>query len=77
MVENATINGDLTLNGTLTTVAGHTVTFKNGSTLTTELNDSTAKFAGNGKVTGTINLTNLSTGTFAFVEDTVSVDSLS
>ncbi len=76
MVENATINGDLTLNGTLTTVKDGTINFAKGSTLTTTL-DSTAKFAGNGEVTGTINLTAPTTGTFAFVSDSVNVGNLS
>lgn len=77
-VKNATISGDLTLNGTLTTVSGGTVTFKEGSTLTTTLDDSTVKFDGNGKVAGTINLTSISKeGTFAFAQETVDVSTLS
>ena len=66
-VKNATINGDLTLNGTLTTVAGGTINFAEGSTLTTTLDASTVKFTGDGEVKGTINLTSLSAGTYAFM----------
>ncbi|MBQ8250328.1 MAG: autotransporter domain-containing protein [Alphaproteobacteria bacterium] len=77
MVEKATIKGDLTLNGTLTTVEGHTVTFENGSTLTTTLDSSTVKFDGDGKVAGTINLTSLSAGTYAFMGENVDHSSLS
>ncbi len=77
MVENATVKGDLTLNGTLTTVSGGTVTFKDGSTLTTTLDSSTVKFAGDGEVKGTINLTSLSAGTYAFMGEKVNHSSLS
>lgn len=77
MVENATINGDLTLNGTLTTVEGGTINFASGSTLTTTLDSSTVKFDGNGEVAGTINLTSPTTGEYAFVADSVNVDNLS
>lgn len=76
-VKNATINGDLTLNGTLTTVSGGTITFASGSTLTTTLDSSTVKFDGDGEVTGTINLTSPTTGEYAFVADSVNVDNLS
>lgn len=79
MVENATINGDLTLNGTLTTVKGEgrAITFASGSTLTTTLDSSIVKFKGDGEVAGTINLTSPTTGEYAFVADSVNVDNLS
>ena len=75
-VKNMTVKGDLTLNGTLTTVDGGTVTFAEGSTLTTTLDSSTIKFDGDGKVAGPINLTSLSAGTYAFMGENVNHDSL-
>ncbi len=75
-VENATVNGDLTLNGTLTTVKGGTINFASGSTLTTTLDASTVKFAGDGEIAGTVNLTSLSAGEYAFVANEVTVDNL-
>ncbi len=76
-VKNAIINGDLTLNGTLTTVKGGTITFENGSTLTTTLDSSTVKFDGDGAVAGTINLTSLSAGTYTFMGENVDHSALS
>ena len=76
-VKNAIINGDLTLNGTLTTVSGGTITFENGSTLTTTFDSSTVKFDGDGAVAGTINLTSLSAGTYTFMGENVDHSALS
>ena len=77
IVKNMTVNGDLTLNGTLTTVADGTITFKDGSSLTTTLDTSTVKFDGEGTVSGTINLTSLSAGEYAFASESVNTDQLS
>ena len=77
IVKNMQVKGDLTLDGTITTVKDGTINFENGSTLTTTLND-TIKFDGEGAVSGTINLTSLSAGdNFKFVADSVNVENLS